>query len=67
VPWRIVEGVKIYHFIAKEIRHELPPPRPGRQLQGYNGSVHGPTIEAVEGDRVRFHVTDRLGAPTTRH
>ena len=34
---------------------------------GYNGWVHGPTIEAVEGDRVRIYVTNRLPEPTTVH
>ena len=34
---------------------------------GYSGHVHGPTIEAVEGDRVRVYVTNRLAAPTTVH
>ena len=34
---------------------------------GYNGRVHGPTIEAVEGDKVRVYVTNRLIAPTTVH
>jgi manganese oxidase len=35
---------------------------------GYNGQTPGPTIEAVEGDRVRIYVTNRLpGAPTTIH
>jgi FtsP/CotA-like multicopper oxidase with cupredoxin domain len=34
---------------------------------GYNGRVHGPTIEAVEGDRVRIYVTNRCRRPTTVH
>lgn len=34
---------------------------------GYNGSVIGPTIEAVEGDRVRIHVQNNLPDPTTVH
>jgi len=34
---------------------------------GYNGGVHGPTIEAVEGDIVRIYVTNKLPAPTTVH
>jgi FtsP/CotA-like multicopper oxidase with cupredoxin domain len=34
---------------------------------GYNGRVHGPTLEAVEGDRVRVYVTNKLSAPTTVH
>jgi FtsP/CotA-like multicopper oxidase with cupredoxin domain len=33
----------------------------------YNGRTPGPTIEAVEGDRVRFLVTNRLPEPTAVH
>ena len=66
LPWKIVDGVKVYHFIAEEVRHEFAPGLVAN-CWGYNGSVHGPTIEAVEGDRVRFYVTNRLAAPTTIH
>lgn len=64
--YRIVDGVKIYHLIAHEVRHEFAP---GLEANcwGYNGRVHGPTIEAVEGDRVRIYVTNKLPAPTTIH
>ena len=34
---------------------------------GYNGSSPGPTIEAVEGDRVRILVTNKLNEPTSVH
>src|SRR4029079_9961318 len=34
---------------------------------GYNGRTPGPTIEAVEGDRVRIYVTNRLTEPTSVH
>jgi len=34
---------------------------------GYNGTITGPTIEAVEGDRVRILVENRLSEPTTVH
>ena len=34
---------------------------------GYNGQVHGPTFEGVEGDRVRIYVTNHLPTPTTMH
>jgi FtsP/CotA-like multicopper oxidase with cupredoxin domain len=34
---------------------------------GYNGRVHGPVIEAVEGDLVRIYLTNRLPEPTTAH
>jgi hypothetical protein len=37
------------------------------QLWGYNGQSPGPTIEAVEGDRIRIFVTNKLPEPTTVH
>ncbi|MBV9657743.1 MAG: copper oxidase [Verrucomicrobia bacterium] len=66
LPWRLVEGVKVFHLIAEEVDHEFAPGLRAK-CWGYNGRVHGPTIEAVEGDRVRFYVTNRLPAPTTVH
>src|SRR3546814_20597001 len=38
-----------------------------RSCWGYNGSTPGPTIEAVEGDRVRIYVTNRLPEATSVH
>ncbi len=66
LPWKIVDGVKVYHLIAEEVEHEFAPGLKA-QCWGYNGQVHGPLIEAVEGDRVRVYVTNRLPAPTTVH
>ena len=66
LPWQIVGGVKVFHLIAEPVRHTFAP---GLQANcwGYNGRVHGPTIEAVEGDKVRIYVTNRLDQPTTVH
>ncbi|MBI1850315.1 MAG: copper oxidase, partial [Planctomycetes bacterium] len=66
LPWKLVNGVKVYHLIVEPVRHEFAP---GLEAEcwGYNGRVHGPTIEALEGDRVRVYVTNRLLAPTTVH
>ncbi|HMJ06963.1 MAG TPA: copper oxidase [Chthoniobacterales bacterium] len=66
LPWRIVGGVKVFHLIAEEVDHEFAP---GLKAfcWGYNGRVHGPTIEAVEGDRVRIYVTNKLPAATSVH
>ncbi|MDX2054612.1 MAG: copper oxidase [Polyangiaceae bacterium] len=64
--WKIVEGVKVFHLIAEEVLHEFAPGLKGK-CWGYNGGVHGPTIEAVEGDRVRIYVTNKLPASTTVH
>jgi manganese oxidase len=66
LPWKIVDGAKVFHLIAEPVKHEFAP---GLRADcwGYNGVVHGPTIEAVEGDRVRIYVTNKLGAPTSVH
>ncbi|WNG27572.1 copper oxidase [Cystobacter fuscus] len=66
LPWKLVDGVKVFHMVAQEVEHEFAPGLQAR-CWGYNGRVHGPVIEAVEGDRVRFYVTNRLPAPTTVH
>ncbi|NWG45683.1 MAG: copper oxidase [Alphaproteobacteria bacterium] len=66
LPFRVVDGVKVFHLIAEEVQHSFAPGLTGL-CWGYNGRVHGPTIEAVEGDRVRIYVTNRLIAPTTVH
>jgi len=66
LPWKMVEGVKVFHLVAEEVEHLFAPGLKAK-CWGYNGSVHGPTIEAVEGDRVRFYVTNRLPEPTTLH
>jgi len=66
LPYRLVDGVKVFHMIAEDVDHEFAPGLEARTW-GYNGRTHGPTIEAVEGDRVRVYVTNRLPAPTTVH
>ncbi|HEY3667092.1 MAG TPA: copper oxidase, partial [Polyangiaceae bacterium] len=66
LPYRIVDGVKVFHLVAEEVDHEYAPGVKAR-CWGYNGHVHGPTIEAVERDRVRIYVTNRLPAATTLH
>ncbi|MEN3974991.1 copper oxidase [Emcibacter sp. SYSU 3D8] len=66
LSFRTVGGVKIFHLVAEPVAHVFAPGLNG-QCWGYNGRVHGPTIEAVEGDRVRVYVTNKLPAPTTIH
>ncbi|MBN9688629.1 MAG: copper oxidase [Verrucomicrobia bacterium] len=66
LPWKIVDGVKVFHLIAEPVVHEFAPGLISN-CWGYSGRVHGPTFEAVEGDRVRIYVTNRLPAPTTVH
>src|SRR6187549_3002520 len=66
LPWRVVKGVKVGHLVAEPVDHEFAP---GLRAEcwGYNGMTPGPTIEAVEGDRLRIYVTNRLREPTTVH
>ena len=66
LPYRMNGGVKEFHLVAEEVKHEFSP---GSRATcwGYNGGTPGPTIEAVEGDRVRIFVTNRLGEHTSVH
>lgn len=66
LPFRVVDGHKVFHLIAEDVEHEFAPGLMAH-CYGFNGRVHGPTIEAVEGDRVRIYVTNRLFAPTSIH
>ena len=66
LPWRMKDGVKEYHLVAEPVVRELAPGMKAN-LWGYNGSSPGPTIEAVEGDRVRIFVTNKLPEHTTVH
>lgn len=66
LPWKMRGTVKVFHLIAEEVEHQFAPGLTAT-CWGYNGSVHGPVIEAVEGDRVRIYVTNHLPAPTTVH
>lgn len=66
LPWTMDNGVKVFHLVAEPVKHEFAP---GMVVNcwGYNGRCHGPTIEAVEGDRVRFFVTNKLPERTSVH
>jgi FtsP/CotA-like multicopper oxidase with cupredoxin domain len=66
LPWRMNGGVKEFHLIAEPVVRELAPGMKAH-LWGYNGQSPGPTIEVVEGDRVRIFVTNRLPEHTTIH
>lgn len=66
LEWKMVDGVKEFHLTIEEIDWEIAP---GMKIKawGYNGRTPGPTIEAVEGDRVRIFVTNQLKEPTAVH
>ena len=66
LPYRMKDGVKEFHLVAEPVDKEFAP---GMTVKcwGYNGRSPGPVIEAVEGDRVRILVTNRLPEHTTIH
>ena len=66
LPWVMKDGVKEFHLIAEPVKREFAP---GMIVNcwGYNGQTPGPTIEAVEGDRVRLLVTNNLKEHTSVH
>jgi FtsP/CotA-like multicopper oxidase with cupredoxin domain len=66
LPWRMNDGVKEFHLVAEPVVRELAPGYKAH-LWGYNGQSPGPTIEVVEGDRVRIFVTNKLPEHTSIH
>ena len=66
LPWKMVGGAKEFHLVAEPVKREFAP---GMVINcwGYNGQTPGPTIEAVEGDRVRILVENKLPEPTSVH
>jgi FtsP/CotA-like multicopper oxidase with cupredoxin domain len=66
LPFRLDKGVKEFHLLAEPLKREFAP---GMTVNcwGYNGQTPGPTLEAVEGDRVRFVVTNKLPERTSVH
>ena len=66
LPWRMNAGVKEFHLVAEPVVREMAPGFKAN-MWGYNGQSPGPTIEVVEGDRVRVFVTNKLPEHTSVH
>jgi hypothetical protein len=66
LPWRMNGDWKEFHLVAEPVVREIAAGMKGN-LWGYNGQSPGPTIEAVEGDKVRIFVTNKLPEKTTVH
>ncbi len=65
-PWRQNGDWKEFHLVAEPVVREISPGMKAH-LWGYNGQSPGPTIEAVEGDKVRIFVTNKLPEHTSIH
>ncbi|MBA5775559.1 copper oxidase [Stappia sp. F7233] len=66
LPFRMNNGVKEFHLVAEPVEREVAEGMTA-YLWGYNGQSPGPTIEAVEGDRIRIFVTNKLPEHTSVH
>ena len=66
LPWRMNGDWKEFHLVAEPVVREISPGMKAH-LWGYNCQSPGPTIEAVEGDKVRIFVTNKLPEHTTIH
>ncbi len=66
LPFRMNGGYKEFHLVAEPVVREIAPGMRAH-LWGYNGASPGPTIEVVEGDKVRIFVTNKLPEHTTIH
>ena len=66
LPWRMKNGWKEFHLVAEPVVREIAPGMKAN-LWGYNGQSPGPTIEVVEGDKVRIFVTNKLPEHTSVH
>ena len=66
LPFTMKDGVKEFRLVAEPVKREFAP---GMIVNawGYNGQTPGPVIEAVEGDRVRIYVTNKLPERTSVH
>lgn len=74
LPYTMDGNVKVFRLVAEPVTiqfQDMSDPHGSRRRPilgwGYNGTITGPTIEAVEGDIVRIHVENRLTEPTTVH
>ncbi len=74
LPYTMDNGVKVFQMRAEPVILQWPDMSDGMGMSrrpihvwGYNGSSPGPTIEIVEGDRVRIVVTNALPEATTIH
>ena len=66
LPWRMNGDWKEFHLVAEPVVREFAPGMKA-YLWGYNGQSPGPTVESVEGDKVRIFVTNKLPEHTTVH
>ncbi len=66
LAWTMVDGAMEFHLHCRHTRREFLPDI-SIDVWGFNGGMPGPTIEAVQGDRVRIVVHNELPESTGIH
>jgi FtsP/CotA-like multicopper oxidase with cupredoxin domain len=66
LAWTLVGGVKEFHLHCTPVKREFLPDL-YMDVWGFNGTMPGPTIEAMQGDRVRLIVHNELPESTAVH
>jgi len=66
LPHELDGGVKVFHLAAEPVKRKIAPFKT-IDTWGYNGSCPGPTIQVLQGDRVRVVFENRLPESTTLH
>ncbi len=66
LSWTMDNAVKVFHLVAEPVKQQIHPDKT-LDLWGYNGTCPGPTIQAMQGDRVRIIVDNHLPEPTSMH
>jgi FtsP/CotA-like multicopper oxidase with cupredoxin domain len=66
LPFKVVDGVKVFHLIAEDVDHAFDSGLRAK-CWGFNGRVNSTVIEAVEGERIRIYVSNKLSVATSVH
>ncbi len=66
LPWEMENDVKVFHLVAEPVKRKIHPNKT-LDLWGYNGTSPGPTIQVMQGDRVRIIFDNHLPEPTSMH
>ena len=66
LPFEWDGGVKVFHLVAESMKRTIVPWKT-LDVWGYNGSCPGPTIQVLQGERVRIIFENRLPESTSLH
>ncbi len=66
LAYTLDNGVKVFHLVAEPVKRKIHPYKT-LDLWGYNGTSPGPTIQIVQGDRVRVIFDNHLPEPSSVH